>query len=84
MEMINIFFNVFSLQDIKQDTETRTLTESPFCCRERLCLISLPQPCRINESLCVFIFSACLGICLEGFVVYGTWCAFVKQKKEMV
>lgn len=31
----------------------------------------------INASLYVFIFSACLGIYMEGFVVYGTQCALV-------
>lgn len=47
-------------------------TETPFCWRECLCLFSFLQPCiSLNESLCVFIFSAFRGLCLEGFIVLG-------------
>lgn len=51
-----------------------------FCWRERLCLFSFPQPCiSLNESLCVFIFSAFRGLCLEGFIVLGHMMYFCRK-----
>lgn len=75
--------NVFLLEHIKQTQShsqrhncTVTVlsggTETPFFCRERLCLFSLPQPCiRINESLCVYFLRLSGGSVWMAFLFMG-------------
>lgn len=62
------------LKDIKEDT-LKHYKDSILLVG--ISLFILLSHFRINASLYVFIFAACLGICMEGFVVYGTQCALV-------